>query len=631
MKRLQVVLDLDNTLVHCGWDRENNEVESISNSQSIYEIWKSLKDQNTQLADSVYNKTYSFLFKEGRKEVNVYMKVRRGVFELLSDIRKHTDVHMYSKGALGYVTAALDILLGKYSDTFINGSIVTKDEDPAAHKDIKHILPPDLTNYAVIIDDQPAVWLQALQVLPSPPFHEFSSSGTVTPSDKVMEQNGGFLKKTSEHISLISNCISVRGCDAVEALRWLRGTAFYRMTASDGRQMKLLVVAVRHLTESENAAHRHKLRDLCNIVMHYGGEIVAKPHPDVTHVVTDSSDPKWSERCAGRNIHTVQVQWLVDTILYLQRMEECHYNSVQVRRTDLRSILTVRSCEFLSTFSRHCLPSIVEETRMRKSNVSTTAAAASVSLVAAAFLYSVDQKWLQIQDLFELRLDETARWQVTSVPPSSSLSSVVMKGDTILELSRGEVFKNYPTTVGSVVAKFEATSMETITIVVERDDVKHDSRVVRVGDHVNLFGLKSIQFNARPTAAAISKISAVSAALLAAATTSVGGYSLLTVRVRQHLSHPPSFSDHMVLQKVGCFPRFCLNKQLVTIDNRLIADRIDYHRNRLRCSSDSVFLFRGVVVVRQPRTKNLLPPPRPVKRQKREPQNGNLHNQAAIN
>ena len=430
----QIVLDLDNTMLHCGWDREGCDIEPVEETQSILEMWRAAKDQSGILIDRIYSRMYSFRFKEGRKDILVYMKVRHGLFEFLTEIREFCDIHLYSKGAYGYVTAALNLLIGENigtSNSLINGSLVTKDEDPATHKDIRHILPQDLISRAVIVDDQPAVWVQVLQVLPSPPFHVFSTNGTVTSDDKLMERKGNFLQQTSEHIKLISSCMSSRCCDAIQAIRWLRSTAFYRITSMDGRRLKLLVVAVKHSTESENAAHRHKLRDLCSMVLHYGGEVVSKPHPEVTHVVTDSSDNKWAERCGGDLIHTVQVQWLVDTILYLQRMEESHYSSVQVRRGDLRSALTVRSCDFLATFFKHCLPSIVEETKIRKGNISLSAVATSIAVLAVSYMHVIEQKWIKVQTLFNINYEDV-NWTVESVPISSALSLTVLKGDKIM-------------------------------------------------------------------------------------------------------------------------------------------------------------------------------------------------------
>ena len=156
--------------------------------------------------------------------------------------------------------------------------------------------------------------------------------------------------------------------------------------------------------------------------------------------------------------------------------------------------------------------------------------------------------------------------------------------------------------------------MECATIELERNYVIYESKELRIVDSAELFGIKYIQISIKPSKTVLSQSSAVLGAIIAAATTCVGGYSTLTVKVRQHASHPPTFTHDMVLDKVGCFPRFCLHKQLLAIDDQIIEDRIDYHRNRLKCSTDSVFIFRGIVVEKIAKNKHLLPPPRPIKR-----------------
>eukprot|EP01059_Diplonema_ambulator_P036549 TRINITY_DN9148_c0_g1_i2.p1 TRINITY_DN9148_c0_g1~~TRINITY_DN9148_c0_g1_i2.p1 ORF type:complete len:451 (+),score=120.07 TRINITY_DN9148_c0_g1_i2:51-1403(+) len=424
--RVQVVLDLDNTMVHASGRSATEEPDLLRRlhfeiGKPLYDVWKARRP-GAERAE-IYQKVHDFSFRDG-VETMALLQLRPALFEALVELRESDcDIHIYSKGKASYVHAVLRMLVGRLdSESLINGRVITKGEDNGSRKDLRNILTEDEMQYAVVLDDQPAVWLQLEAVLATPPFFSFQNMGAVYDADKLVEFKEKYLLVACHQISLVAAHIKETGDTSAEALIWLRSTLLKRSKHHDGRDLSLLIVA----PKGADLGHRTMLEQLCGSVVSHGGHIAEEPNETVTHVVSDSVEAtEWAEKCG--DTYLVGVQWLVDTLLFVHKMDEVEYHPRLAgnRLPGVRDTLASRSREFLKHLTKQSEPHLNRFAAVK--HTATCNAAIAAALLAT--LPMEGNEWLFAQHLFTT--SPTPPFVVTAVPEVSPLSTILSVGDII--------------------------------------------------------------------------------------------------------------------------------------------------------------------------------------------------------
>ena len=338
-KRLQTVLDVDQTLIHAN----AASVESIARDQvfrpsssesdlglSLFEIYNRRAQRGgSDTHSQIYQKLHVASFAGTKGTVTFAFKIRPHTFEAVSRLRRISDLHIYSKGQRPYIHRVMKVMFGKFTkEGIINGEVITKDEDSTERKDLSFMFDAkEGFNHVVCVDDQAPVWLQLHNVVALPPFFGVPfgvSKQDVRRRDDVHETEGGHLLHVAQTVEkLHERRLRHPGTSVVDGLQIIRSQLF----SKEGQpEVRILVPKLCLSVPQESFTM------LCNAFQLHGGAVQSAADGSVTHLVSDNVQyctqragiGSWVEGC--REAKTVSVQWLIDSVLYAQRMDEGAYH-----------------------------------------------------------------------------------------------------------------------------------------------------------------------------------------------------------------------------------------------------------------------------------------------------------------
>ncbi|KAG2196900.1 hypothetical protein INT47_005124 [Mucor saturninus] len=142
-RKLSLILDLDQTIVHASWDQRVGELVKGENTDDIREF---------QLPD---NTTY-------------YIKLRPGLDEFLNEVEKLYELHIYTMGTRDYAEAVAKEIDPK--GTIFKERILSRDESGSVtQKKLQRLFPCD-TSMVVVLDDRSDVWSFSPNLIRIKPF-----------------------------------------------------------------------------------------------------------------------------------------------------------------------------------------------------------------------------------------------------------------------------------------------------------------------------------------------------------------------------------------------------------------------------------------------------------------------------
>ncbi|KAJ3406151.1 Carboxy-terminal domain (CTD) phosphatase [Chytriomyces hyalinus] len=161
-KKLSLILDLDQTVIHATVDRNVGE-------------W--LQDVNHPDHHALKN-IFHFTLAGDRDKNIYYIKVRPGTFEFLEKAHKLFEMHIYTMGTRPYAEAIAKIL--DPTGALFNERILSRDDSGSfQEKSVKRIFPGEGETMAVVLDDRGDVWSWSRNLIRVNPFNFFIGTGDI--------------------------------------------------------------------------------------------------------------------------------------------------------------------------------------------------------------------------------------------------------------------------------------------------------------------------------------------------------------------------------------------------------------------------------------------------------------------
>ncbi|KAI8608137.1 hypothetical protein BC830DRAFT_35650 [Chytriomyces sp. MP71] len=175
LRKLSLILDLDQTVIHATVDPTVGEWLKHSNSDHRY---------------PELNDVHHFTLPDGNPTI-YYIKLRPGTFEFLEKAFKLFEMHVYTMGTRHYANAVAKILdpTGK----LFGARILSRDESGSFHeKSIKRLFPGEGEKMVVAVDDRGDVWGWSRNLIRIKPYDFFVGIGDINePGGKRPTQNKG--------------------------------------------------------------------------------------------------------------------------------------------------------------------------------------------------------------------------------------------------------------------------------------------------------------------------------------------------------------------------------------------------------------------------------------------------------
>lgn len=293
-RRLILVVDLDQTVIHCSANPE---------------IGKWLTDPESPNHDAVKG-VHCFTLRErtgtGREQpCAYYVKVRDGVAEFLERMDRFYEMHVYTMATRQYALEIAKIIdpTGKY----FQGRILSRDaSDNLVHKDLKRLFPVS-TRMVTVIDDRGDVWNWSPNLIKVLPFTFWSGTGDI--NSRLLPHRSGLVNPT---LPAEDREMEVVG-SVLERLHAL----FYKSprTADVAKLLPVLKCAVFDkcvLLFSGFFPTNANLddQDIVQFVRSFGAVVVADFLPSVTHVVAKNGGTVKARQAGGAGKTVVSIEWV---------------------------------------------------------------------------------------------------------------------------------------------------------------------------------------------------------------------------------------------------------------------------------------------------------------------------------
>ncbi|KAK1444318.1 RNA polymerase II CTD phosphatase like protein [Babesia gibsoni] len=185
-RKLCLVLDLDNTLIHSSTAKipEDMDIPVIdmyghsNGSKLLFDDEKKTLEYEAELERSILI-TRTLNEHDGRFFVNYY-KLRPGVYQFLRESTKLYDLYLFTMGTRGHANAALKILdpTGSYFGT----RIFSRSEANNSFKTLGRIF-PNHTNLLLILDDSEHIWMGSPGLIKVYPYYYFTDMQVIRNRD----------------------------------------------------------------------------------------------------------------------------------------------------------------------------------------------------------------------------------------------------------------------------------------------------------------------------------------------------------------------------------------------------------------------------------------------------------------
>jgi len=191
-RKLSLVVDLDQTIIHAAFDPTIGEWKSDPtnpNYEALQDVQSfKLKDENTNnTAETEYyiqkragKFDYKILQQRPKSEAKMskyFTKLRPGLSEFLEEISKKYELHIYTMATRAYAREVAAIIDPQHK--YFGDRIVSRDESGSiSHKFLQRIFPID-TKLVVIIDDRADVWQWSPNLIKVNPYCFFVGTGDI--------------------------------------------------------------------------------------------------------------------------------------------------------------------------------------------------------------------------------------------------------------------------------------------------------------------------------------------------------------------------------------------------------------------------------------------------------------------
>ncbi|KAJ3235617.1 Carboxy-terminal domain (CTD) phosphatase [Chytriomyces hyalinus] len=161
-KKLSLILDLDQTVIHATVDR------------NVGEWLQDVDHPDHHALKNIFHFTLA-----GDRDKNIYyIKVRPGTFEFLEKAHKLFEMHIYTMGTRPYAEAIAKIL--DPTGALFNERILSRDDSGSfQEKSVKRIFPGEGETMAVVLDDRGDVWSWSRNLIRVNPFNFFIGTGDI--------------------------------------------------------------------------------------------------------------------------------------------------------------------------------------------------------------------------------------------------------------------------------------------------------------------------------------------------------------------------------------------------------------------------------------------------------------------
>jgi RNA polymerase II subunit A-like phosphatase len=167
-KKLSLILDLDQTIIHATIDPTIGEWQNDPNNPN----YEALKD------------VYHFVLPDSATVY--YIKLRPGVREFLKEINQYYELHIYTMGTRSYANAIAKII--DPTSEYFGNRILSRDESGSfALKSIQRLFPCD-QSMVVVIDDRADVWMWSENLIKVQPYNFFVGIGDINNTALLQQQ-----------------------------------------------------------------------------------------------------------------------------------------------------------------------------------------------------------------------------------------------------------------------------------------------------------------------------------------------------------------------------------------------------------------------------------------------------------
>ena len=303
--RLELVLDLDHTLVHAVELTSASELEARPPA-GVHTF--PLHRVNPH--------------GPGVFQTNYKLRVRDGVRAFLREVRRFCTVHVYTMGSQSYAKQVIGLI--DPHETDIDGTILCRrdDDDELFTKSISHLIPGEDVEAArrrqamIILDDREDAWdvLSRSSVLQIPQFRCWHDDSTP------------MAPRSSEPDATLLDMLGVLKAVSADLASGAQPSV---PAALHQRRRGILAGCVLIFSGGllRDAAHPERcvpwrMAEVCGARC----EISFLEH--VTHVVSPNPDTGSVKRAAQRGKHAVSLHWLLDSVARWHRQDEARYSLI---------------------------------------------------------------------------------------------------------------------------------------------------------------------------------------------------------------------------------------------------------------------------------------------------------------
>lgn len=316
--RLNVVLDLDHTLLHTT---KKNRIHPNCTTEDIHDLHEIHIE-----GDDVY-----------------YVKFRPGIVQFLEKIRGLFDIHVYTMGTRCYAKAIIETIVYRLMDgvSVFNGKIFTRCDTGRDEKYLSFIL-PGLEHRTVILDDSPNVWKDfKYHVIPIYPYKFFRDVQVNETSDVMMDIKKNMGKENNPQVNRDKNCLKVISPivdthlhSMYQVLVAVHRNYYFRHPTQPGYVSESLKWRRKKVFQGVNILFtgvfplgtNPKEQPLWKQAEHFGAQCFSQFNDTITHLVAArNGTDKVLEAQRRGNIQIVTLNWLYDSLAHWIRLPENDY------------------------------------------------------------------------------------------------------------------------------------------------------------------------------------------------------------------------------------------------------------------------------------------------------------------
>ena len=310
-KRLILVVDLDQTVIHCAVNPE------------IQQWIRDPQSPNHDLVKDV--KQFTIRERAGGRDQNCiyFVKVRPGLEQFLREMHAKYEMHVYTMATKQYALEIAKIIdpTGEY---FADRILSRDASDNLVHKDLKRLFPVS-TRMVTVIDDRGDVWNWSPNLIRVMPYQFWSGTGDINskflphrnglviPDKDPQLKSDGELLRVGQYLNDLHTKFyqNPTSADVAKVLPAMKCKAF--------KNCVLLFSGFFSLdTDLDNA-------DIVQWVRSFGAVVVVDFLPSVTHVIAKNPGTMKARQASGHKKPVVSIWWVFQCLKTWQHVDEQPY------------------------------------------------------------------------------------------------------------------------------------------------------------------------------------------------------------------------------------------------------------------------------------------------------------------